>query len=478
MIKICNDILSPILVNIFNNSLRNGIFPTRLKVAKVIPIFKSGDRTLPENYRPVSILCSLSKVFESVMYERLLNHLTVHNIIIPQQFGFRRKLSPQMALVSLIEKLTHSLDMNEYAVGIFLDLSKAFDSMNHQILLRKLEHYGVRGVYLAWFESYLRNRIQCVEVNNCKSNSILINTGVPQGSILGPLLFLLSINDIVHCSRLLAFVLFADDCNAINSNSNLRDLIISTNIELHALGTWFIANKFAVNMKKTHFMLLCGMKVVDIEVELFLYGKVLKQEITTKFLGVFIDKNLNWRVHINHIRTKISKIIGIIYHSRSCLSLNSLKLLYNSLIYPYLQYGILVWGNASNVHLNKLFVTQKRAIRVITNSPFLAHTHNLFKNNKILKIHDIYKLEVTKFVWNQLRYDLPLINFTFVANYHDYNVRNRLDLRPPNARLKVRKMCISYNGCVIWNTVPDRIRDSLNINTLKIHYKRYLIQLY
>ena len=156
----------------------------------------------------------------------------------------------------------------------------------------------------------------------------------------------------------------------------------------------------------------------------------------------------------------------------------SLKLLYNSLILPYLFYGILAWGNAYDAHLRKLITTQKRALRMITGSPFLAHTHMLFKSNNILKLKDVYKLEVIKFVWQEMRSESPIIQFMFVADHHQYNVRNRLNLRPPEATLNLKKMWLSNIGCIIWNTVPEHLRNSLSKISLKINYKKYLIQLY
>ena len=183
IIKSCSDLIAPILIRIFNLSILNGVFPSQLKRAKIIPIFKSGPRNKPENYRPISILCCLGKIFEKIMYSRLMNHLTLHNILIPEQFGFRKNLSPQKAIVSLIDKITKALDDNKVVLGVFLDLSKAFDCINHLILTKKLEFYGVRGNVLKWFSSYLSGRSQFVYLNGEASEVKEINIGVPQGSM-------------------------------------------------------------------------------------------------------------------------------------------------------------------------------------------------------------------------------------------------------------------------------------------------------
>ena len=180
LIKIGISLIAPILVNVFSKSLVQGVFPSRLKIAKIIPIFKSGQRKLPENYRPISILSSLSKILENLMYARLIDHLTMNRILIPQQFGFRKNCSPQNAILTLLDKITQALDEKQVAIGLLLDLSKAFDCINHQIVLKKLKHYGVCGISLKWFQSYLSDRSQYVLLNEVKSNKLLTKTGVPR----------------------------------------------------------------------------------------------------------------------------------------------------------------------------------------------------------------------------------------------------------------------------------------------------------
>ena len=214
-IKSVSDTISPALASLINHSTINGIFPDALKIAKVTPIFKSGDKSLLSNYRPISLLNAFSKIYEKFLLKRLNSFLTKNNILYDGQFGFRKNRSTQFALVSFLDKITETLDKNEYALSLFIDLSKAFDTINHSLLLKKLSSYGIRGTALELFKNYLSNRLQCVEIDGVRSNLLKITCGVPQGSILGPLLFLLYINDIHTCTKLLKFYLFADDTTVV-----------------------------------------------------------------------------------------------------------------------------------------------------------------------------------------------------------------------------------------------------------------------
>ena len=243
------------LACIINNSIREGIFPDSQKIAKICPIYKSGDKTDTNNYRPISLLPVFSKIFETLISTRLTQYLHQNLILNPAQYGFRPKHSTYMALLDFYDKISSATDTNKYSIGIFIDLSKAFDTIDHEILLNKLSYYGVRGVALNWFRSYLSNRKQYVAINNTMSTISDISLGVPQGSVLGPLLFIIYINDIVNSSKLLSFILFADDTNLVYSHSDLLQLITTVNCELVKLDDWFKANKLSLNINKTHYIL-------------------------------------------------------------------------------------------------------------------------------------------------------------------------------------------------------------------------------
>ena len=301
-------LICPLLTHICNLSLSEGIFPDELKLANVIPIFKSGDHETFNNYRPVSILCTISKVFEKIMYSRLLNYLDHYKILFSYQFGFRKSHSTYMAFMVLIDKLTRALDEGKFVVGILLDFSKAFDTVDHDILLTKLSHYGIRGVPLLWFQSYLSNRQQFVTYNGVSSSVKTVKCGVPQGSILGPLLFLIYINDLVNvCSHCLP-ILFADDTNLFVSGVDMSHISEIVSKELAELSQWLKVNKLSLNLKKTQYMIFSRRKSKDETINIKIDDQSISETKSSKFLGVYIDNSLNWKTHISYIAGKISRV--------------------------------------------------------------------------------------------------------------------------------------------------------------------------
>ena len=247
------DIVAPTFINM---SFRTGNYPDELKLAKITPVFKGGDKTKMENYRQISILNAVNKIVEKIVYSKLLKHAKDNNIFTPQQFGFLNSVSTHDALLNFLSSIHSNLTENKYTVAIFLDLAKAFDSLNHNILLEKLKFYGVRGSAYIWVKNYLTNRKQCTVINNVKSSFIEITHGVPQGSVLGPLFFLFFINDFPKCSDLFKLTIFADDTNALISDNCIFRLRELTMTELSCVSRWLLANRIKANHSKTHFLIL------------------------------------------------------------------------------------------------------------------------------------------------------------------------------------------------------------------------------
>ena len=317
---------------IINLTLKQGIFPDSLKIAKVIPIFKQGSRSSCGNYRPISVLCALSKIFERCILNQLIFYCLTENILVPNQYGFRSGYNTVDCLVDLIDEITKALDEEKYAVSLFLDLSKAFDTVNHSILLSKLDLYGIRGNANQWFRSYLSNRKQKVFVNGVESNFLLVNSGVPQGSILGPFLFLIYINDFEKATNYFSLRLFADDTSLTATGKDLDVLLQRINSELPAIYEWLCSNKLTLNLlntqprQKISFNLYPPLKLAD---------QSLEKSYSVKYLGLIIDCFLSWHELIYHISSKVSKSVNIIAKLKPHVTSQSLISIYYALVYPY-----------------------------------------------------------------------------------------------------------------------------------------------
>ena len=443
------------LVYICNMSISEGVFPTQLKMANVVPLYKCDDPMMFNHYRPVSLLCTLSKVFEKIMYNRLIKFLDKFSILYEYQFGFRRKRSTHMALISLIDKLTQAIENGEYVIGVFLDFSKAFDTVDQKILLDKLYHYGVRGCAHKWFISYLTDRQQFVTYNGVKSRNQLIKCGVPQGSILGPLLFLIYINDLASVCECTFPILFADDSNLFISGRD-PDLIMRTmNNELKEISLWLKANKLSLNIKKTHFMIFSSKNKPHPNICINIDGETINETAKTKFLGVIIDNKLSWKDHILYISGKLARGTGVLLKVRRYLMKETLISLYYSFVYPYLIYCNHVWGLACKTHMNTLFLLQKRIIRIIAGVNRRSHTDPIFKELKLLKCNDINTYLIGRLMHRIYNGDITLLRSYFKKNkeVHQYGTRQINHYHVPPVKTELGKSALRFHGVVIWNKI-------------------------
>ena len=465
--------------HICNLSLQNGVFPSEMKIAKVCPIFKNGNVMLFTQYRPVSVLPVMSKVLEKIMYDRLYAFLIDMEILYEYQFGFRPSFSTYLALIMSVDKITTALERGNYVLGVFLDFSKAFDTIDHDILLKKLDYYGVRGIALEWFRSYLLDRSQYVSYDGVSSSKQRILCGVPQGSILGPLLFLVYVNDLAYIIQELYTIMYADDSNLFNEGPDLHVLEFKMNESLKDISLWLKVNKLSLNIDKTHFLIFKNRrKLIDYEPIIMIDSKVINRVYSTKCLGGYVDDSLTWKCHIDHVCKKISKGIGILTKARKYLNKRTLQQLYYTFIYPYLSYCNHVWGNTYSTYLKRLTLLQKRALRIITFSGFREHTDVLFQNLKILKIREINKHLLGQFVYKYSENMLPRTfngMFRLNADIHSYNTRSANKFHVNVVKSDLGKRSIRHTSILLWNSIADTIGQATSLGMFKSQLKMFLL---
>ena len=471
------------LMKIINQTFESGHFPNAMKIAKVMPLYKKNEKYLLSNYRPVSILSSVSKVIERIMHNQIYEHFDKLKIFYPSQYGFRSKHSTEYAAMELVERIIDEMDKNNVPINIFMDLSKAFDTLDHQILYHKLEYYGLKDKSLELLQSYLSDRKQYVEISDVKSDLLEITCGVPQGSILGPLLFIIYLNDLPSITKDLKTIIYADDTTlfATLNNDNFSAVKDKINNELKSISMWLKLNKLSLNIEKTKAMLFHTenrqVKIPDI------YIDNIKVDFTEEFnfLGLRLDKNLKWKCHLNYISKKISKTIGIMAKLKNYLPTNALFNIYNALILPHLHYCSLIWGWQSH----NLSVAQKKAIRIITKSRYNAHTNTLFKQLNTLKIQDICALHDYTFCYKLINRQAPdffmkLIN-PFAPAIHDHNTRHATDLRLPAFKHEFARNSIKYRFPNIFNDMEDDLKEKFYTHSLfgfKFYFKRTVLESY
>ena len=481
LIKITKNVISPILVDLFNICLRIGVFPDCLKTAEIIPLHKGGKKEVNTNYRPISLLPQFGKLFEKIISKRMTSFFEKHELLVQNQYGFRKTFSTELAVTEVYNKLLHNFEEKKHTCAIFLDLKKAFDTVSHDILIRKLQKFGIRGVALSLLTSYLTGRLHYVKMSHTKSDVRTLRFGVPQGSVLGPLLFLIFINDLPNCTKF-AVTLFADDTFLSMESHNFARLQMDVNQELKKVHDWLIANKLTLNVIKSKFMLLSNKRnICKDNFKVKLNGSKLERCSSYKYLGVYFDDKLDWKTHVNYVCEKIGKVCGFLSKLRYCANKEVLKMVYFALVQSHIQYCNIVWGTAPQTSLAPLVAIQNRVVRILNFAPFLSRNVQQFYDDfGVMNLEQIHKFATGKFMYKLASHQLPC-NFDDVLA--DITIETALNLRSTSngdlkvnfARTKYGEKMIQTDGVKLWNRIPTNIKQSESFEIFVKRLKKYIL---
>lgn len=390
-VKYVIDFIVPVLVHIFNLAIESGVFPDAMKIARVSLIFKGGERNLPSNYRPISVLPVFSKGLEKLLSSRITTFFDKNSIITTSQFGFMAGRSTETALLALKEHIVQNIEQNMFTIGIFIDFSKAFDCLDHKILIEKLQCYGIRGNALELLQSYLQGRTQSVHINNVKSPYLPISCGVPQGSILGPLLFNAYINDIVLIDLAVKFIIYADDSTILVSGKDVNVAILKCNEVLTQLSTWCYRNKLKVNPSKTKAIIFRSRnKTVPHHDTITFEQQIVEIVPEHKILGVYFSYNLNWNAHVDYLCKKLSSVTGVLSRCHSLLPQTIQLQIYYALFMSHVNYCCLVWATTTKTNINRLLAKQKKILRTIGNLDRMCSTKEVFSAFNVIRLDHTY----------------------------------------------------------------------------------------
>ena len=482
MLKACRVPLSKPIAHLVSLSLKLGYMPKSWKLAKIVPVHKKDSTDTPSNYRPISLLPTVSKVIEKVVANRITHHLNKWKLYYPLQFGFRSSMSCENLLLKFIDQINKAKRSNHHFISIMVDFAKAFDTVPSNILLAKLEHLKISTT---WLRSYLEGRYQAVQVGNSISALELITCGVPQGSILGPLLFLCFISDIAYCSGFGTFS-FADDTTLTLSDKSLDNLFLRANIMLHDFAEWCFVNRLSLAPTKTRYILFSKVKEVP---ELILMRQPIKRihecspdERSFKLVGIHLDDSLSWKYHVDHVRKKILGVLHMMKKSKNYIPAAMKKMIFCSLIQSQLSYCISIYGGAAKSTIDPLVKIQKRALRLVNEAHSSKHTDHMFAAAGCLKFQDMHKWACARICVKYFNDNLPEGNMDCLEEKRTtYSTRSLDDgrvLNIPSALSKQMEQMCATTIPTIWNKeVPSGIKHFQEATFLSA-YKDHFLQQY
>lgn len=474
--------LAPILSRLINNSFETGDFPSGLKLARIIPLFKGADPVLLENYRPISILANTAKLIEMLIYDRLNKFCNKYNIINSNQFGFQKNSSTASAVTSIVEFLQLGLDKGKNSIGacLFIDLKKAFDTIPHSLLIDKLDRMGIRGPINILLKSYLFNRSHYVDIEGVHSNEITNRNpfATPQGSVLGPLLFLLFINDVFNLNLHGKMVLFADDSTIAYTGTDANDLNNKIRGDIELLQKWFEKNKLTLNISKTK-LLPIRMNAVDQNfLKIKIDNKYIELVNSFNFLGITLQSDLKWDKHIKYLSRKLYSVAGVAKRLGNKVDDSVLLSIYYSLVYSHLSYLAPVYGTSlSQYDLSKLQVAQNVAIRgIFSNDYYIKNlsTDEIFAKYNIMKIQALISFVLGMWMYkrehNLMKFDLSSRLF---VEQHNYPTRNRLNIVPSSSRTNLARNSVYNSGTRLYNSLDNQYKLQPSIHKFKTYLRNF-----
>lgn len=469
LIKYCAMSLCKPIADMVNLSFKEGTVPDIIKIFRVIPIFKKGDKLDRGNYRPISTQSPLAKVIEICFKDRLLNFLDSRNYFYPKQYGFRKKSSTLSATMDILTRLQKQLDQSMLASGLFIDLKKAFDTVDHKLLIHKMERSGIRGKPLEWIMSYLSDRKQYVVIDNVMSSLLEISCGVPQGSVLGPTLYLIYVNDLKNMNLYGSLYLFADDTGIFYKGESRQEIAKQMQKDLSTLATWFKFNKLTVNVEKTMYIFFSKKDYGNNTIDLFHDGKKITESNTTVYLGLTIGNKLSWENHINVIRRKIAPVIGQFHRIKNLIPDHLKRQLYFANIHSHLMYLIQIWSSCSPSLFNSVYILQKKALKALFNLDIRFPSDQLYLFTKVLPLQNYVKIANANIIYkirnNLILHDIELVSYEQI---HDYQTRgkNKLVIKKPSSS-KYGLQSILYKAINDFNSLPENIRQSASLEIFK-----------
>ena len=488
LLKELSSILCKPLCLITNRSMQTGIFPDLMKLAEVTPLYKGKSREFETNYRPISLLTTMSKIVEKVVYSRVYKFLSTTGQICETQYGFRSNHSCEHAVAQVVGSVLKNLENKKSTISVMLDLSKAFNMIEHTIMLQKLELFGVRGVCLNWFKSYLENRRMTVKcrVTNSQNEMLseyhTVNFGTLQGSCLGPLIFLIFVNDMQMHLTEVESVQFADDTTILFGHRNEIYLQYCIERELNTLSDWFKANKLTLNVDKSVFLLFnrTGHKQIN---QLQLGDKTIKRVTSTKFLGTWVDDHLNWNTHMSKLLGKMKCGLGMLQHSGDLLPKRAKKPLYFGQVHSHLCYGIGIWGPMLSVgQMSDLNCIQCKCIRQIDRSTTPSEAR---RKLKILTVPQLVELEQIKMGYKLCKCLLPMaitklmmcdVNKRPMVKTHTYETRQKDVPHRPNVKSRLYMDSFLYRSIACYSNLGQELRNAPSLASFTRLVKNYLLE--